>query len=295
MGLRVIDVREINDVDQTITVDFALRLRWEDQRLAPYAGCRLPVDKIWFPELVLINSGRVFNRWPELVSVDEGGAVTYLQRQSGTLSSYHQLLEFPFDQQFIDVTLFPLDWSEDKVLLKKDQSFEGIFDTLSISDWKIVNVSSAVETFAPKSFSTLRSSYRFTIEAERYVSYYFWKIILPVCLIVVMSWSVFWIEAREFGTQLGLSATSVLTMIAFIFATTNMLPRLGYFTLLDKFIAGATVMVFLALLQSLCTGYIATRGNDASAQRIDRSSRVVFPVTFLLFCVWCFSAALRAN
>ena len=107
---------------------------------------------------------------------------------------------------------------------------------------------------------------------------------LPIALIVVMSWSVFWIAPKEFGTQMGLSATSVLTMIAFIFATTSLLPRLGYFTMLDRYIAGATVFVFVALLQSLITGYIASTGRVAFASRIDFVSRFVFPMAFVVLC-----------
>ena len=40
--------------------------------------------------------------------------------------------------------------------------------------------------------------------------------------------------------QIGLSATSMLTLIAFIFATTNMVPALSYLTRLDHFIVGST-------------------------------------------------------
>jgi len=290
MGLRVIDVREINDVDQTITVDFAVRMRWQDDRLLGLSGCRLRVDQVWFPGLVLMNSGRVFNRWPEVVSIEEGGRVIYLQRKSGTFSSHHQLQDFPFDLQSIDVTLFPLNWSEAKVLFTLDEEFEGIYTDLNISDWRVRDVSSRIDSLDLDALTTPRSSYTFTIDAQRYVSYYFWKIILPVSLIVVMSWSVFWIDSRQFGTQLGLSATSVLTMIAFIFATTNMLPRLGYFTRLDTFIAGATVMVFLALLQSLTAGYLATSGRETYSNRMDIASRFIFPAVFIGFCVWSFSA-----
>ncbi|WP_433989498.1 Cys-loop ligand-gated ion channel (plasmid) [Pseudoseohaeicola sp. NH-UV-7] len=283
-GLRVADLLEIDDVNQTISIDLAIRMRWTDPRLAAWDGCKLSIDDIWFPDLVLKNSGRMFSRWPETVSVEEGGKITYLQRISGSFSSYHKLTDFPFDKQTIALRIYPLDWSIGKVVFRNDEAFTGMSPLLNISDWAITGIQAELveETF--EAVDQLRSGYLLQISAERYLSYYFWKIMLPISLIVFMSWCVFWINPEQFGTQLGLSATSVLTMIAFIFSTTSMLPRLGYFTMLDRYVAGATVFVFLALLQSLCTGYLASKDRTAIAGRIDLISRFAFPLAFFALC-----------
>ena len=107
-----------------------------------------------------------------------------------------------------------------------------------------------------------------------------WKIIVPLSLIVFMSWTVFWINPAQFGPQIGLSATSMLTLIAFQFATTSMVPALGYFTTLDEFITGSTIVVFAALCQSLTTSYLVSQDREKLALRIDRISRFVFPLGF---------------
>lgn len=103
---------------------------------------------------------------------------------------------------------------------------------------------------------------------------------MPLCLIVAMSWCVFWINPAQYGPQIGLSATSMLTLIAFIFATTNMVPRLGYLTLLDRFIVGSTILVFLALFESLVAVYLVSIEKEALALRIDKVSRLIFPLAF---------------
>ena len=77
----------------------------------------------------------------------------------------------------------------------------------------------------------------------------------------------------------------MLTLIAFIFATTEMVPKLGYLTLLDRFIAGSTILVFLALLESLTTIYLVSQEKKELAMRIDNISRFVFPITFGVTCV----------
>ena len=72
----------------------------------------------------------------------------------------------------------------------------------------------------------------------------------------------------------------MLTLIAFIFATTNMVPALVYFTLLDLFIGGATILVFLALLETLATSYMVSQGRHEMAVRVDWYCRLLFPADF---------------
>ena len=285
LGMRVVDLLEINDVNQTISVDIAFRMSWTDDRLAGWEGCKLSVNDIWFPNLIMKNSGRMFERWPSNVSVGKGGQVTYMQRVSGTFASYHTLASFPFDTQIIKLQFYPLDWSIGKLVFQVDESFTGISTLLNISDWQINGVEAVLTEGDIDAFDQTRAGFELDISAQRHLSFYVWKILFPIALIVIMSWSVFWIDPAQFGTQIGLSATSVLTMVAFIFATTNMLPRLGYFTLLDRYIAWATVFVFAALLVSLITGYLCSRNQAVLAHRVDLVSRFAFPVLFALFCV----------
>jgi hypothetical protein len=103
-----------------------------------------------------------------------------------------------------------------------------------------------------------------------------------------MSWCVFWISPELCGPQIGLSATSMLTLIAFIFATTNLVPELEYFTLPDLFIGGSTIFVFLALLESLTITCLVSGDRKKLARSIDVKSRVVFPLVFLMLIVVMF-------
>ena len=146
----------------------------------------------------------------------------------------------------------------------------------------------AVDRMHAKLSGRFLSIYNFDISGNRITLFYVWKVILPLCLIVAMSWTVFWISPAQFGPQIGMSATSMLTLIAFQFATTNMIPELGYFTILDLFIGGATILVFLALFESLTTSYLVSKDKQELALRIDFASRFVFPITFVVLIVAVF-------
>ena len=279
VGIRMIDLMEINDIKQTLTGDFAVVLRWVDPRLSHMEGCEIQTDNVWSPGLVFLNSGRKFTGRPKM-SIGPGGQVKYVQRYSGTFATYHKLNDFPFDKQSFRISLFSLGWWEEDVMLVVDEKVTGRHKRLDISDWIIKGVEATIGRYYDTSHEKFKSRYDFNISAERIKAYYLWKVILPLCLIVAMSWCVFWINPAQYGPQIGLSATSMLTLIAFIFATTNMVPRLGYLTLLDRFIVYSTILVFLALVESLTTIYLVSKEKKELALRIDNMSRFVFPIIF---------------
>ncbi len=281
----MIDLTEINNVNQTLTGDFAVLLTWTDERLAQSQGCEISLDKVWSPSLVLSNSGRMHMSRPREVSIGPGGQVKYLQRYYGALASYHNLRDFPFDEHRLVVSLFPIDSSENEVRLVVNETFTGRRDILNISDWEIQAVKGVIGRKKLHAFDDFHSFYDFEITVRRITNYYVWKVIFPLCLIVAMSWCVFWIPPAQSDAQIGLSATSMLTLIAFIFATTNMVPELGYSTRLDRFIIGSTVLVFLALVQSVFTSYVVASDRKGVSFRLDRVCRFAFPLAFVVFMV----------
>ena len=281
IGVRMIDLMGIDDISQTLTGDFAVILGWTDPRLAALEGCEIALDDIWVPGLVVVNSGRKFPSLPLEAGIGPGGTVRYVQRYGGSFSTYHNLKDFPFDTQIFRIWLLSLDFAADQVVLVPDEKAIGRRDLLNISDWIVGEVEGRVDTLFLETYEKDFSRFTFEINANRITAYYVWKVILPLCLIVAMSWAVFWINPAQFGPQIGLSATAMLTLIAFLFATTNMLPALGYFTILDLFIGGATILVFLAMLESLTTSFLVSKDKVVLAERMDRVCRFLFPLAFV--------------
>jgi hypothetical protein len=288
VGIRMVDLTDVDDVSQTLTGDFAVFQRWTDPRLEGLVGCEVPIDSIWTPHLRFVNSGRLFKNLDEKADIRPGGTVVYVQRYYGTMASYHNLRRFPFDDQTFVVSLVSLEDGEDEVLLSLNERVTGRRDLLNISDWTVTAVEGRIRRQHIEATGKDASVYDLMISANRQRQFYIWKIIVPLCLIVFMSWTVFWVNPAQFGPQIGLSATSMLTLIAFQFATTSMVPKLGYFTTLDEFTTGSTIIVFLALVQSLTTSYLVSQDREALALRIDRLSRYVFPGVFALLILVVF-------
>jgi hypothetical protein len=156
----------------------------------------------------------------------------------------------------------------------------GFAEEFSIADWTVTG--SSVE-YEPFRLPTAEQSYpqiTYRVEVRRNRAYYAQKVFLPLILIICMSWAVFWIDPKLVPPQIGISTSAVLTLIAFLFSLAYTLPRLSYLTRADRFVMGATVLVFFAFGEALLSTGLAGRGREEAALRIDRLSRIVFPTVF---------------
>jgi cadmium resistance protein CadD (predicted permease) len=101
-------------------------------------------------------------------------------------------------------------------------------------------------------------------------------------LIVMMSWLVFWIDPTLSSAQISVAVTSMLTLIAYRFAIGADVPKLPYLTLLDAFILLSSILVFLSLIEVMVTTALALNNRVETARMLDRHSRWVFPLVFLV-------------
>ncbi len=288
VGIYLVDVTDIDDVNQKFGSDFLVFQTWNDPRLQGLDGCQFGLNQIWFPKLDFVNSGRVFPGMPDLVRIGPNGTVRHIQRYRGALSFPHRLDDFPLDEHVIDISLVPVGYTLDAVELEVDAKNTGRQADFTIPDWTLSSVVGRIDSLTSPGLDRTLSRFRFEIPAKRRPEYYLWKVFAPLVLIVAMSWSVFWINPAQFGPQIGMSATSMLTLIAFQFAMVGILPRLSYFTALDAFITASTGLVFLALLEALTTSYLVSVDRKELALRFDRVCRWGFPLAFVTIVVWIF-------
>ena len=164
----------------------------------------------------------------------------------------------------------------------------GIAPSITLPDWTIEkwNTRSLPYAMAP---GFEYSGYAFEFTASRNVLHYILKVILPLVLIVMMSWSVFWTEPTNSNTQFSIAVTSMLTLIAYRFAVDNQLPRLPYMTRLDVFFLVSTLLVFLSLIEVVVTTILDNNQQLARAKKLDGYCRVIVPIIFIIASIAIFA------
>lgn len=109
--------------------------------------------------------------------------------------------------------------------------------------------------------------------------------IVPLVLIVAMSWIVFWIDPKEAGIQVSVAITAMLTMIAYRFAVGSSIPRVDYMTRLDYFILGSTVIIYATLILVVITTSMGKSDKLSEARKLDLRCRWLFPVGFVVLAI----------
>ncbi len=294
VGIYVYDLAKVSDVDTTFTVDFFLLLKWHDSRLAsssqasPGVYRQFKLGEVWDPHVTVINERNLSRRFRDIVKVDPEGNVTYFQRYQGTLSFDHQLEEFPFDAHVLPIELVAAGYGPEEVefLVWEEKIARGV--TLSIVDWEIGPGAARVSPVYISPAKRHIACFYYELPAKRYTSFYIWKVIVPLSMIVFMSFAVFWIDLTQVGTRMNIAAASVLTIIFFQFHLGKLIPWAPYFTRVDYFSLGSMLLVFLALAQAVSGNALAKGGHESLALNIQWWSRLLFPASFVALIIIAF-------
>ena len=88
---------------------------------------------------------------------------------------------------------------------------------------------------------------RASIHIARPVTYFLWKLMLPLTVVVCASLASFLLRPNQIDARIGLPLTALLTAVFLQQAYTADLPELGYMVLMDKIYALAYVLIMIAL------------------------------------------------
>jgi hypothetical protein len=284
VAIYVMDVDEIDSAGQKFVANLFLHYRWHDRRQAHGGSNKITrslVD-VWHPRLQLANQQKLWSTFSENVEISTDGEVLYRQRVWGSFSQPLTLNHFPFDQHFFHIQLAAAGYGPEEVALLADPDKPGgISKKLSVADWRVLDWKLGPKAFPRPGLEPV-AGFTFTFEADRETGYFIWKVIVPLILIVAMSWIVFWIDPAEKGTQINVAITAMLTLIAYRFAIGSTLPKISYLTQLDKFILASTLLVFASIVEVIITYILASHEKLAQARALDNWARWLFPAGFAL-------------
>jgi hypothetical protein len=284
----LVDVREIDGARQTFTADIFLRLRWKDPRLASSETLRvLQANTVWNPNLQIVNRVLVQTTLPEVLEVDKEGNVIYRQRFIGQFSCPLDLRAFPFDRQTFPIVFVAIGFSPAELKFMKDDE-TAMSQKLSITDWDVASWKAEERPYQVALSGRSLAGYRLEFYGSRYFYFFLVQIIIPMTLILGMSWIVFWLDPNQPGPRISMSITAMLTIVAYRLLLGNFIPRLSFLTRMDYFVFSCTFLVFLSLVTVVYISRLQLVKKESTANKLNNHSRWVFPTCFLLVLYFCF-------
>lgn len=292
------ELRDMNDIDdarERFEFDGILELTWRDERQAFDPAVAGVEEKIyqgafqfneispsWFPQVVLVNESGLFEKHGVLLRVRPDGTSTLIETVNAAAEANFDLRRYPFDEHCLDATFEVLGTDSDEVVLVAAREPSEPLDLdVRIPQWRLTSVEfSTGERIGSDRGVAASSTFVVSVDVERESFFVIRLVVIPLMLIVMLSWSVFWMERSSLADRLSVSFIGILTAVAYQIVVSEIQPDISYMTLMHGFLNLSFLIMCATVVINLFVGALDRRGRDETGNRIDRRCRWIFPLTY---------------
>ncbi len=287
-----IELEQITNVDQ-VSENFAavanIWMEWNDPALAfspDECNCRVKVyrsvndfvdaEGSRWPEFTLYNQQA--QRWTQnqIIVVQPNGTATYFEHFWTTLQApLFDFRAYPFDTQEFFIRIDSL-YPEELYVYEPWPEKTTVGTQLGEEEWYITSFDTNISTV---DITTQNSRYSFDFFAARHLTYYLFRILLPILIIILLTYVTFLL--KDYSKRAEIASANLLLFIAFNFTIAGDLPHLGYLTFLDAILVATFVITGATVVYNLYLRWLATEAEKEIAERIDRVIVWLYPAAYI--------------
>lgn len=281
VGIYVLDISRLDVKQETFEADFYIWFKWTGPGFSPSG--------------IEFMNGEITHKTEPTAEIT-GGKNYSIMRVKGAFRTRFMLSNYPFDVQTLRIVIEHKDLTEKELQFvpafsgEEDASSRTLEKGMIISDWKVSRAWGEVREHKYNTdFGYFKevdkadySQYLFNVTIKRSIFPYLLKFSLPLFILVIMSFLVFFINAKEFEAQCGICVTAILSCIALHLAQGDSLPQVGYLVAADKFFILSYILIFFTLVETVICNNYAKKGFLDKAANLDNISIILFPAVFLV-------------
>jgi hypothetical protein len=290
-------INAINDEAQTFEFAGVLKLKWRDPRRGFDPAATGMDEKIfqgeyqfneistgWYPQVVLVNESGLNDKGGVILRVQPDGSSTLIQTLNASVKTALDFRRFPFDRQRLEAVFEVLGFDRDEVVLQVGTGArDALAGQIRIPQWSVEDVRLFVRDHAASYAGRRGTSSALIVSVDVQRQSWFEKrlIIIPLIVIVLLSFSVFWMDRSSLGERINVSFIGVLTAVAYQLVINDQLPHISYVTLMHSFLSISFLTVCATVVISLVVGKLDQQGKVALGDRIDQRCRWLFPLVYV--------------
>lgn len=289
------DINEVDDDAETLGLTGVLVLTWRDPRQSFDPKAAGVAEKVyqgsyqfnelspaWYPQVVLANESGMYQKDGVVLRIRPDGTSTLIETVDAIVEAKFNLRRLPFDVQALEAAFEIVGFHDGEVRLEAGDVRERRAQDLLIPQWKLrgTRVSSRSRAAPELGAERATSQYVLRIDLERSSFFLLRLVVLPLALIVALSWSVFWMDRSSVGDRLSVSFVGILTAVAYQIVVADLLPDVSYLTLMHGFLSLSFVLMSATVPINLLVASHDRAGEHARADAVDRRCRWIFPLIY---------------
>lgn len=293
IGVKLQQIANVDQKAENYSAVVSMRMNWNDPALAflsdecqcefeTYTGKSfvdfITAKKIPWPAYTYLNQQN--NRWiqNDYAVIRPNGDALYFERFTTNFQAPDfDFRQFPFDTQTFFIRIDSL---YDSSFIKfVPSNYSEVGTQLGEEEWYITSFETEVLT-EPSSTGKETSNFIFRFFASRHLSFYIFRIFVPLILIITVSWITFFLQ--DYGKRVDATTGNLLLFIAFNFTIAGELPRLGYLTYMDSLLVGAFFVSVLVVIYNVYLKRMEKNEGQTWAQKIDKYMLWLYPLGYVL-------------
>ncbi len=293
VGIKIDQITGVDQKAENYGAVVVLRVEWIDPALAfdrDVAGRDIRVFNpptladhaaqigAVLPAFVIHNQQS--NKWihESAASLRYDGRVVYVEKSSLTLQAPHfNFRKYPFDTQefhFDVVSIFPSEYVSYYPL----DEFSGLGNLLGEEEWILGN--DRLEVSKVTGLSGRDSDQVALIfEGKRHLTYYTIRVFLPMLVLITVGWALFFLD--EYRKRIEIAGANLLVFVAFNWAISEDLPKLGYLTFLDFILQCMFLMTGALIVFNVALRRLKVAGREEAARKLDNYAiKWIYPLGY---------------
>lgn len=307
----LVNITAVNEREETIDFDAVIHMSWMDPRLAydpaeygmaadefvPGDYSKAPrriyltdfaVQELfpgWWPGVVIPNGIGDRSATNVAIGVWPDGRVGYAETFYATVETPMDLRKFPFDEQALEIFFHPFVYERDELVLVPHEGLARTWaQNTGIAEWTRQGVSMTerpVEIRHYDGSASTVSELVATVRLAREPMHVLVSIVLPLVMLVLLTFSVFWMDQEGLSDRINIQFIGILSVVAYHFVVSGSAPEIAYLTLMDAFILTSFFLPAAAVVVSLVVDRLNRRGRVALGDKLDHICRWAFPIGYV--------------